>query len=295
MVENVLEMVKKNITNLELKAYMEKNNHIFNLIDNFIIKYETSSRLTDNKKSIIDADLMILEKELKNVVNVVDCTYIENDKVVIRVSNKKIREGRFRDFDADTLPQIKVILKEKSQRNFISNLTVEYNIFSPKIEMSNSKTRFQFEGETYGGFISHTNHKHVHSGDGLGMINTFNYPKKYNSQDIKVNMTMNYGADQIYIKDIITPFKLDNKEVLEFNNFLNSNFNAFSRYLENKENKNCLNDAVELLKLVSDTDNRIIKEFLKSNDYSGIRLFENDYLSFKKSKLGLFSKLFKKG
>lgn len=294
MVENVLEMVKKNITNLELIAYMEKNKHIFSLIDDFIIKYEHSSRITDNKKSIIDSDLMILEKELKKVVNVVDCTYIENDKVVIRISNKKIREGRFRDFDADTLPQIKVILKEKSQRNFISNLTVEYNVFSPKIEMSNSKTRFRFEGETYGGFISHTNHKHVHSGDGFGMINTFNYPKKDNSQDIKVNITMNYGADQIYIKDIITPFKLNNKEVLEFNNFLNSNFNAFSRYLENKENKNCLNDAVELLKLVSDTDNRIIKEFLKSNDYSGIRLFNEDYLSFKKSKLGLFSKLFKK-
>lgn len=294
MLENALEMVKKNITNLELIAYMEKNNHVFSLIDDFIIKYEHSSRLTDNKKSIIDADLMILEKELEKVVNVVDCNYIVNEKVVIRISNKKIREGRFRDFDADTLPQIKVILKEKNQRNFISNLTVEYNIFSPKIEMSNSKTRFQFEGENYGGFISHTNHKHVHSGDGLGMINTFNYPKKDNSQDIKVNLTMNYGADQIYIKDIITPFKLDNKEVLEFNNFLNSNFNAFSRYLENKENKNCLNDAVELLKLVSDTDNRIIKEFLKSNDYSGMRLFDNDYLSFKKTELGFFSKLFKK-
>jgi len=151
---DILKEIKKDISNLELKAYIKKNNHIFSLIDDFIIKYEASSRLTENKKSTIDNDLIILENELKKIVNIVDCDYIGNEKVVIKISNKKIREGRFGDLDKDTLPQIKVILKEKNQRNFISNLTVEYYVFSPKIEMTNSKTRFRFEGENYGGFIS---------------------------------------------------------------------------------------------------------------------------------------------
>lgn len=302
---DILKEIKKNISNLELKAYMKKNNHIFSLIDDFIIKYYLSSQIKENKKNIIDSNLIILEKELKKIVNTVECNYIGNDKVVIRISNKKIRDGLFSDFDKDTLPHIKIIIKEKTAINILNKSLVEYNVFSQKIEMNNNKTRFKFEGEYLGNFSSYTNrkgvafylnknHKSVNYDGGAAMINTFNYPKKDNRQDVKVNININYETNQIYIKDIITPFKIDSEEVLEFNNLLNSNFNMFDKYLENKENKNCLNDAVDLLKLVTDTENRIIKGFFKLNDYSGIRLFDNDYLSFKKSKLGLFSKLFKK-
>lgn len=286
-------MINKDISNLDLKHYIEKNSFIFNLIDDFILKYEIYLQFVENKNTVIDNDLKKLQKDLKQLVNIVDCKYINNE-VIISIADRKVKENsKFYQFELEQLPKIKIRIKEIKKNNSTINLMVDYSIFSPQIKINNHETTFNFFGYTFG-FVSYKNHKAIYLEDQINSVNTFNHPEDDKEKKTKLNITINYEKEKIYINSIVSESKINKTELLDFTKFLNMNFQNFSHYLYSKENKKSLNECFELLKLTEDFNNPLISEFLNENDYSGVRLLQNDYLNFKKSKFNFLSKIFKR-